>query len=211
METAEGERITIHFDGSRCIHARRCVTGLPAVFQAGVKGGWIDPDAEDPEAIVRIAYACPSGAITVARKDGGAGEAPPRVNKLAVLENGPLAAHAEMTIEGRGAMTRATLCRCGLSKNKPFCDNSHIEGGFVATGEPVARDSDLKLAELNGPVEVTPHKDGPLQVKGALEVQSGTGKSVARIKGAFFCRCGQSANKPYCDNSHKRVGFVSGD
>ncbi len=211
METADGERITIHFDGSRCIHARRCVTGLPAVFQAGVKGGWIDPDAEDPEAIVRIAYACPSGAITVERRDGGAGEEPPQVNRVATLENGPLAVHAEMMIEGQGAMTRATLCRCGLSRNKPFCDNSHVEGGFVATGEPPSKESDLKLGDLNGPVDVLPQVNGPLQIKGALEVQSGTGRSVGRVRGAFFCRCGQSKNKPFCDGSHKRVGFTTAD
>ena len=211
VDVAEGKDVTVRFDGKRCIHARRCVTGAPNVFRAGVKGEWIFPDSESAEALLRIAYACPSGAITVERKDGGENEEPPRVNKVAVYENGPLAANAEMNIEGQGEMTRATLCRCGLSKNKPFCDNSHIKGGFEASGEIAPKEMELKLTELNGPVAVTPHTDGPLQMKGALEVQTGTGKAVTRIKGAFFCRCGQSKNKPFCDGSHKEAGFKSGE
>ena len=103
-QSYDGADVTIHFDGRRCIHARRCVTGAPGVFRAGVKGDWIDPDAESAEAVLRIAYACPSGAITVERKDGGAGEEAPRTNQVAVLENGPLAARAEMEIEGLGAV-----------------------------------------------------------------------------------------------------------
>ena len=209
VQEAAGKDITIRFDGERCIHARRCVTGAPEVFRAGVKGEWIFPDSESAEELLRIAYACPSGAITVERHDGGSAEEPPRVNKVAVLENGPLAANAEIDIEGHGPQTRATLCRCGLSKNKPFCDNSHIAGGFEATGEPASTDTEMKLTELNGPVAVTPHTDGPLQIKGALEVQTGTGKAVTRVKGAFFCRCGASKNKPFCDGSHKEAGFTA--
>jgi CDGSH-type Zn-finger protein/uncharacterized Fe-S cluster protein YjdI len=208
-QSYDGADVTIHFDGRRCIHARRCVTGAPGVFRAGVKGDWIDPDAESAEAVLRIAYACPSGAITVERKDGGAGEEAPRTNQVAVLENGPLAARAAMEVEGHGAVTRATLCRCGLSKNKPFCDNSHIEGGFVATGELPSKEMEMSIPDLVGPVTVTPHQDGPLQMKGALEVQTGTGRAVTRVKGAFFCRCGQSGNKPFCDGSHKAAGFKS--
>ncbi|HUN92154.1 MAG TPA: CDGSH iron-sulfur domain-containing protein [Burkholderiaceae bacterium] len=49
--------------------------------------------------------------------------------------------------------------------------------------------------------------NGPLHVKGSLEIVSGTGRTIARATEAWLCRCGQSANKPYCDGSHKRVGF----
>ena len=81
------------------------------------------------------------------------------------------------------------------------------EGGFVATGELPAKEMDLKIPDLVGPVTVTPHADGPLQIKGAVEVETGTGRAVTRVKGAFFCRCGHSANKPFCDGSHKAAGF----
>jgi CDGSH-type Zn-finger protein/uncharacterized Fe-S cluster protein YjdI len=207
VEEVDGKAATVRFDGGRCIHARRCVMGAPAVFRAGVKGGWIEPDAASAEELLRVAYACPSGAITVERKDGGAQEAPPRANLVTVRENGPLAVHAELTVEGHGGMTRATLCRCGLSKNKPFCDNAHRKGGFVASGEPASREMTLAITDLVGPVTVTPRVNGPLVVVGRFEIDSGTGRAVDRVEKAVFCRCGHSANKPFCDGSHKRVGF----
>ncbi len=45
IETAESDKVTLTFDGSRCIHARRCVLGLPQVFVANVKGPWLHPTA----------------------------------------------------------------------------------------------------------------------------------------------------------------------
>jgi CDGSH-type Zn-finger protein len=48
-----------------------------------------------------------------------------------------------------------------------------------------------------------------LRVQGNLEIVSGTGCTVNRVKSAFLCRCGQSANKPYCDGSHKAAGFTA--
>jgi CDGSH-type Zn-finger protein/uncharacterized Fe-S cluster protein YjdI len=207
VEVVEGAAATVRFDGRRCIHSRRCVMGAPAAFRADVKGPWLHPDSASVEALMRVALACPSGAITVERKDGGAPEGPPAANQLQVRENGPLALHADLEVAGHGRMYRATLCRCGLSKSKPFCDNSHVKGGFVATGEPAARDSTLAIPELTGPVLVEPQPDGPLKITGRIEVASGTGRAVGRIGKAFFCRCGHSANKPFCDGSHKRVGF----
>jgi CDGSH-type Zn-finger protein len=58
-------------------------------------------------------------------------------------------------------------------------------------------------------VEVFPNPNGSLKVTGNLEVVSGTGRTVNRVTQVWLCRCGQSANKPYCDGSHKRVGFVA--
>jgi CDGSH-type Zn-finger protein len=56
---------------------------------------------------------------------------------------------------------------------------------------------------------IDPQTDGPLQVRGNLEIISGTGRVVARVQSARLCRCGASNNKPFCDNSHERVGFRS--
>ena len=133
VEVVEGKAVTVRFDGSRCIHSRRCVMGAPTAFRANVRGAWIDPDSVEAEAVMRVALACPSGAITVERKDGGTPEGPPAANQMQVRENGPLAIHADLEIAGHGRMYRATLCRCGMSKSKPFCDNSHVAAGFVAT------------------------------------------------------------------------------
>ena len=207
VEVAEGAQATVRFDGGRCIHARRCVMGAPAAFRANVEGPWMAPDAASVEELMRVALACPSGAITVERKDGGPEEAPPKANIITVRENGPLAMHAELTVAGHGSMFRATLCRCGMSKKKPFCDNAHRKGGFVASGEPASREMTLAITDLVGAVTVTPRPNGPLVVVGRFEIGSGTGRAVDRVEKAVFCRCGHSSNKPFCDGSHKTVGF----
>ena len=207
VEVVEGEEATIRFDGARCIHSRRCVMMQPGVFRANVQGDWIDPDAADVEALAAVALSCPSGAIQVTRKDGKA-EAAPLANTITIRENGPLAVHADLRIAGGPEEFRATLCRCGLSKNKPYCDGSHA-GAFAASGEPATRSSALAIVDLIGPVEITPFPNGPLGVKGALEISSGTGRAVNRVTQTTLCRCGHSADKPYCDGSHKKVGFVA--
>ena len=101
---------------------------------------------------------------------------------------------------------RYTLCRCGASKNKPFCDGSHHEVNFAASGEPPTGKADM-LPVRDGPLAVDPLTDGPLQVRGNMEIISGTGRVVARVESARLCRCGGSDNKPFCDGSHARIGF----
>ncbi len=206
VEHIEGRKLTLLFEQKRCIHARFCVTGAPDVFLANVKGPWISPDATEVESLVEIAHACPSGAIRYVRKDGKADERAPKVNLLAVREGGPYAVRGELRLAG--AQFRATLCRCGASKNKPFCDGSHHDVKFDATGEPPSGTTDM-LPVRNGPLEIDPELDGPLQVRGNLEITSGTGRVVARVTQARLCRCGASAKKPFCDGSHARVGFRS--
>lgn len=207
-ETVRGHEFIIHFNGSRCIHSRNCVLDRPDVFVPNVKGDWIFPDRANSEGISQLARNCPSGAIRYERVDGGPGETPPLVNTVRVRENGPLAINAPLVIEGAEQGLRATLCRCGQSKKKPYCDGSHAAAGFTATGEPAAKDS-LALETRNGPVSITPKLNGPLQVSGNLEVVSGTGRTINRVTKTTLCRCGHSANKPYCDGSHARVGFKS--
>lgn len=104
-------------------------------------------------------------------------------------------------------MTRATLCRCGASQNAPFSDHSHVEAKFQATDEPPAYDGEFGTNEVGGPLTVTGFEDGPLMVKGALEITTGTGARLNVVKTAYLCRCGLSKNKPYCDGSHKDGGF----
>jgi CDGSH-type Zn-finger protein/uncharacterized Fe-S cluster protein YjdI len=218
IEEVRGTRVIIRFDGRKCIHSRHCVLGRPDVFVPNAKGEWIHPDRAvtredgrerpDPAAIALVAHNCPSGAITYERLDGGENEAAPLVNVVRVRENGPLAFHAPVSIAGRDAGQRVTLCRCGASNNKPYCDGSHAGAGFAATGEPATEPSEA-LAVRHGAVEITPRPNGPLQVKGALEVVSGTGRTITRSTESFFCRCGASAKKPFCDGTHKRIGFVT--
>ncbi len=205
-EIAVGKAITIKFDGKRCIHSRFCVLGAPAVFRANTPGTWIYPDAANVEELVTIAHECPSGAITYTRNDGGPNETAPPVNVAHVRENGPYAFNAELTVAGETVGYRATLCRCGASKNKPFCDGSHNTVNFAASGEPETRPSE-PLAVRNGPLTVAPQKNGPLRISGNLEICAGTGRTIDRVTGAELCRCGGSRTKPFCDRTHLKIGF----
>jgi CDGSH-type Zn-finger protein/uncharacterized Fe-S cluster protein YjdI len=206
LETVEGREVTVRFDHGRCIHARFCVTGEPDVFKANTPGEWIFPDAATPERIAIVARQCPSGAITYDRRDGAPGEERPHVNTVRIRENGPYAFNAPMTVDGADLGLRATLCRCGLSKRKPFCDGSHVDGGFEASGEPGTRDSE-PLADRAGPLAIRLVANGPLDVTGNVEILSGTGRTVDRVTCTRLCRCGKSQAKPFCDYSHEAAGF----
>jgi CDGSH-type Zn-finger protein/uncharacterized Fe-S cluster protein YjdI len=202
-----GKNVLIRFEGKKCIHSRNCVLGRPDVFVPNAPGAWIQPDGASAEAIAAIAQSCPSGAITYERLDGGEQETPPKVNTARIRENGPIALSAAIELGG-AEMLRATLCRCGASKNKPYCDGSHVPAGFTATGEAPTQVSE-PLEARDGALKVTPLPDAPLMVEGNLEVVSGTGRTITRTQKCFLCRCGASANKPFCDGSHKKVGFTS--
>ncbi len=214
LEVVAGKDATIHFDASRCIHSRGCVLSHPDVFVPNVQGAWIHPDAQPVEELLHIAKNCPSGAIRVLRNAPTAGQVPnaeaaPLVNTVRVRESGPLAIEAELQINGVAQPSpRATLCRCGHSVNKPYCDGSHAAAGFSATGEPVTAVFEA-LAARAGVLDVQPVRNGPLRLVGNLEVVSGTGRTCNKLTEAYLCRCGHSRNKPYCDGSHTAAGFTA--
>ncbi len=209
IEIVESSEVRILFDASRCIHSRQCVLSRPDVFVPNVQGAWIHPERATAAEVAELAHRCPSGAIAYEPLTPDAPkEAPPAVNVVWIRENGPLAFSAELAIKGAEPGFRATLCRCGASAAKPYCDGSHNAQKFSASGEPPTQASG-PLATRNGPLAVTQTPNGPLHVEGPVEIVSGTGRTLARLTDAWLCRCGQSANKPYCDGSHKRAGFAA--
>ncbi|MEP7126818.1 MAG: ferritin-like domain-containing protein [Byssovorax sp.] len=208
VEHIPGKKLTLLFEAKKCIHSRFCVTGAPSVFIANIKGPWINPDAIPVESLVEIAHVCPSGAIRYQRLDGVADESAPPVNLIGTREAGPYAFRGDLRLDGESIHTRATLCRCGASKNKPYCDGSHHEVGFAASGEPPTGTADMRPVR-NGPLAIDPELDGPLQIRGNVEIVSGTGRVVARVTQARLCRCGGSKTKPFCDGTHARIGFKS--
>jgi CDGSH-type Zn-finger protein/uncharacterized Fe-S cluster protein YjdI len=209
MDVVSGKQVSILYEDARCIHARVCVTRGPRAFLANVPGRWIYPDAMDVTGLVEIAHDCPSGAIGYRRHDGQPDEEPPPVNLLVVREAGPYAVRGELHIDGEASGFRATLCRCGASSHKPYCDNSHRQIGFGASGEPASTETRM-LEVRDGVLAVDPQADGPLQLRGNLEITTGTGRVVARVTQTQLCRCGGSQNKPFCDGTHQRIGFRSG-
>lgn len=212
IEIANGQAGTIYFEARRCVHSRHCVLEEPDVFRANQEGEWIFPDMATPERLARVAQRCISGAIRYERHDGVENETAPLVNLVRTRENGPLAVHAETRIiapDGTSSNElRIALCRCGQSSNKPFCDQSHLAAGFTATGEAPARPSP-QLERRDGPLVITPLRNGPLDVRGAAEICTGTRRTVERTFAVRLCRCGQSKDKPFCDGSHRAAGFAA--
>jgi CDGSH-type Zn-finger protein/uncharacterized Fe-S cluster protein YjdI len=212
IETEEGQTVAIRFESKRCIHARFCVLQAPEVFKANTPGKWIYPDAMPANALIAVAENCPSGAIQYETKlaDGGfaSTESAPLVNTLQIRENGPYAIRAPIELAGKAIGHRVTLCRCGASTNKPFCDGSHANAGFSASGEPLTKTSEALMVR-DRVLKVKPQTNGPLEVSGNLEICSGTGRTIDRLTHAVLCRCGGSDSKPFCDGTHAKIGFKS--
>ena len=57
------------------------------------------------------------------------------------------------------------------------------------------------------PVEVETVRDGPYFVRGEVEIRDESGALVRRDTRVALCRCGQSAHMPFCDNTHRAIGF----
>jgi len=159
--TYVGRDIEVSFDLDLCIHIGVCVTGLPEVFELH-RRPWVLPDASDAEAVADVVRRCPSGALRYRRVDGGPEEPPESPTTVTPLRDGPLrmsgALEVTRTDGGVDVTPRATLCRCGLSANKPFCDNSHLAGHFRAPGarlripaSPVRRSTDQPIAKSDDP------------------------------------------------------------
>jgi CDGSH-type Zn-finger protein len=64
-----------------------------------------------------------------------------------------------------------------------------------------------------GEVEIKVRANGPYKVAGKVRLVDAEGREYVTPEGSSFvlCRCGHSASKPFCDQSHKRVGFVADD
>ncbi len=202
-KTYTSDAVDVHFDLGRCIHAGKCVHGLPGVFDVKAKP-WVQPANGDADALVAVVQTCPTGALTYTRKDGGAAEAGDPRNTVRIVADGPLELRGRVQIGGE-LVTRAALCRCGASENKPFCDNAHKGIGFSDDGLPDA--GDVGDAGVEGAVGCRSIPNGPLHVSGGVEILASDGAVVFRGEEAWLCRCGASANKPFCDGAHKRIGF----
>lgn len=123
-----GQEITIHDNRSICAHAGFCTDNLAAVFRLRQEP-WIDPNGEEAQAIISAIRQCPSGALSYSI-DGITYKGQDREAAITVSKDGPYFVTGGITLPGEtlaeGASTEHyTLCRCGASKNKPFCDGSH--------------------------------------------------------------------------------------
>lgn len=207
-----GEHVEVTYNRKRCIHARECVKNLPAVFDTN-RRPWILPEAGETEAIARVIELCPSGALHYFPKDGSPGEAIPGTNVVTLMENSYLQIRGLLRIAGSNVdiqtETRAALCRCGASNNKPFCDNSHREIKFRTPLAPLAPEDEGTETATGGELLITLTTNGPIELTGNFEIRTENGALVFRGSKEWLCRCGSSQNKPFCDNSHRRIGFIA--
>ena len=206
-----GERATVSWNGRLCIHVGECGRAKGDLFVGG-RTPWCQPDLADDDEVTTVILRCPTGALSVEFADGRVTETAPASNTVNVAYNGPLFVTGDLDIDGApedvpGLQYRAALCRCGESKNKPFCDNSHEDAGFKDYG--AVGDAGPGNDEEGGKLEVKPIKDGPVMVKGNLSIVASSGRTAWAGKQAALCRCGHSANKPFCDGAHKKAGFTS--
>jgi len=201
-----GESIDIRYNLKRCIHSEECVKRLSGVFDTKRKP-WILPDEGKAEEIVAGLGFCPSGALHYESKDGSE-EPAPSENRIILWEDGPLQIHGDLSIEGATVSIsderRVTLCRCGASQNKPFCDNSHKAMGFTSGQVQTVK---VEASETGGKLHITATPQGSLLIEGNFRIETQEGHTIFTGTKTWLCRCGQSQNKPFCDGTHKKIGF----
>ena len=129
VKSYAGAQVTIHDNRGACAHAGICTDKLPGVWRYKQEP-WIVPDGGTVAEIIGIVLACPSGALSYTLKDAEPPAEAESAPGVTVVPRGPYAVHGDVKLEGaefgeRTHPTRYTLCRCGHSKNKPFCDGAH--------------------------------------------------------------------------------------
>lgn len=131
-------------------------------------------------------------------------------NTIKVRVDGPLLCTGDIKVQDADGnilkkSDNVVLCRCGRSDNKPFCDGSHHDAGFSDDG--CFSDDKSESLEGDGGLVITVRENAMLIAKGPMTINSADGSCTTTRNKAALCRCGESANKPFCDASHKQCGF----
>lgn len=206
----ENDDIKVNYDSKRCIHSAECVKNLPSVFDPNNKP-WIVLDKASADEVKKTVHHCPTGALQYSDADT---EKPSRTNTITIGPDGPLYVRGNIEIQNADGETlledtRVALCRCGESENKPLCDDTHKDVDFKA---PAGFDESKLRPTTNDDADhdklvLRLMENGPILVEGEYEVLSLANQRVNSQKNVAMCRCGQSGHKPFCDGTHKDVGF----
>lgn len=207
----KGKEITVQYDSDRCIHAEECVHGLHQVFDPKVRP-WIKPDEASANQVADVIERCPTGALHYQSPLRSESSAPH--NSVSISPDGPLYLRGNLRVVSEDgaellADTRMALCRCGASKAKPLCDNSHHEIAFDDPGLASPGDQAGDPVAESGELRSIPTHDGPLHLEGPLTIKNAAGTVIFSGSDAWLCRCGGSATKPFCDGTHAKIGFRS--
>ncbi len=173
---------------------------------------WVEPDKAEARTIAAVIKRCPTGALHYQATDPALTERAEPSNTLTITPNGPLYLRGSFVVVSDDEKellsdTRAALCRCGGSKNKPFCDNSHFAVAFDDSGTAAPGVDAGKEMATSGRLRVMPTRNGPLHLQGQLTVRNAANQVIFEGTETWLCRCGASASKPFCDGSHERIGF----
>ncbi len=128
-----GKQITIHDNRTICAHAAECVNNLPNVFEMENRP-WINPDGATVDEIINVIKKCPSGALSYSLDEIHHTESNLKP-EIIVQKDGPYDIRGKIDLknsdDGQSPNPQLySLCRCGASKNKPFCDGTHHDIGF---------------------------------------------------------------------------------
>ena len=136
-------------------------------------------------------------------------------NSIMVRPNGPLICKGDTEITLQSADEELilkdkefALCRCGLSNNKPFCDGTHKVKNISAS-QSFNDNREENITNIKESLIITVKQNAMYSVKGAFTLFSRDGASKTTRTKSALCRCGQSENKPFCDMSHKKCGFIA--
>ena len=209
----KGRKISVTYDSERCIHAKECVRGAPTVFDSNSEP-WVNPDNADTGTIAAVIQRCPTGALHYQAANSTLAERPDASNSAKTVPDGPLYLRGSINVvteSGEAVLsdTRMALCRCGASKNKPFCDNSHFAVAFADAGMAAPGEDAKAEMATSGKLNIVPTANGPLHLQGQITVRNAAGKIVFEGTETWLCRCGGSSSKPFCDGTHERIGFRS--
>jgi uncharacterized Fe-S cluster protein YjdI len=127
------DEIVVEWEPRLCSHSRNCVHSLPQVFDES-RRPWVKVDAASADQVEAAVALCPSGALRT-RRVGAPAARLRHAREVRASANGPLEVTGGVRIlDADGTVLyegeKATLCRCGGSANKPFCDGTHEKIGF---------------------------------------------------------------------------------
>jgi len=128
IQRYEGKEINVIFNRSICSGAGTCVRNYPKIYKSASED-WINPDGDNVDEVKKSVIQCPSGALSYEIAGESLSEDYDGY-KLNVIKNGPLNIIGKVELHVDKWSTNAnpqkySLCRCGASENKPFCDYMH--------------------------------------------------------------------------------------
>lgn len=132
LRAYEGKDITVHYNRLLCSHAGECGK-LKSVFDPS-RRPWIEPDNGSADDIIAVVTTCPSGALSYSLPGQSPQQPIAEAPGVSVEQDGPYRVIgvrlATARLAAGASPDKYALCRCGASKNKPYCDGTHHDIGW---------------------------------------------------------------------------------